>query len=342
MPPLHHYLDRRLFRRLRLFLLWLGFFYAGWLVTLIITDHWHALREQWPIALAMAIGSYFAGSTPMGGGTVGFPVLVLLFGEPATIGRNFSLAVQSAGMVSAAVFILATRRPVAWRVLLWGAGSALITMPLAAAFVAPHVPQLLAKMSFAVIWASFGVMHLVRLREIVGLHSHGIHIPRLERETGLVVGFLGAVAASITGVGIDMIVYAVLVTLFRTDLKIAIPTSVILMAFTSVVGLCSFAALDAIEPQIFDLWLAAAPVVVLGAPLGALIVHFMPRKPTLVLVSALCIGQFIWTCVDQRVSGLVLAFSVAGVLLFNAVFHLLYQTGRRLGLEADAASVQAG
>ena len=42
------------------------------------------------IAAAMAVGSYFAGSTPMGGGTVGFPVLVLLFDGPATLGRDFA------------------------------------------------------------------------------------------------------------------------------------------------------------------------------------------------------------------------------------------------------------
>jgi hypothetical protein len=30
------------------------------------------------MAIAMTIGSYVAGSTPMGGGTVGFPVLFLL------------------------------------------------------------------------------------------------------------------------------------------------------------------------------------------------------------------------------------------------------------------------
>ena len=40
------------------------------------------------IALAMAIGSYAAGSTPMGGGTVGFPVLVCSLAAP-TLGRDF-------------------------------------------------------------------------------------------------------------------------------------------------------------------------------------------------------------------------------------------------------------
>jgi len=59
--------------------LWLVAFYTVWLTIIIATDGWQSLQHHWPIALAMALGSYIAGSTPMGGGTVGFPVLVLLF-----------------------------------------------------------------------------------------------------------------------------------------------------------------------------------------------------------------------------------------------------------------------
>ena len=53
--------------------------------------HVSELYTHWPIALAMSLGSYFAGSTPMGGGTVGFPVLVMLQGEPSGMGRDLAL-----------------------------------------------------------------------------------------------------------------------------------------------------------------------------------------------------------------------------------------------------------
>ena len=79
------------------FLLWLVAFYAIWLGVVLVGEHGPTLMEHWPIALAMMAGSYFAGSTPMGGGTVGFPILVLLMNEPATLGRDFSFAVQSIG-----------------------------------------------------------------------------------------------------------------------------------------------------------------------------------------------------------------------------------------------------
>ena len=65
--------------RLWPFFLWLGVFYLAWLALVASGGHWAAMLEHWGIAVAMAGGSFVAGSTPMGGGTVGFPILVLLF-----------------------------------------------------------------------------------------------------------------------------------------------------------------------------------------------------------------------------------------------------------------------
>lgn len=156
-----------------LFVLWLLVFYSAWMAIVVSGDWWDTARGHWPIGLAMALGSYFAGSTPMGGGTVGFPVLVLLFDMPGSLGRSFGLAVQSIGMVSASVFILCARRPLAWNVLRPAFAGALLGTTLGAALVAPFVPDLWVKLIFAVTWASFGVMHLIKLREIVGFTGAG-------------------------------------------------------------------------------------------------------------------------------------------------------------------------
>jgi len=63
-------------------LIWLGVFYCAWLAIVISGNHWATIAENWGIAVAMAMGSYAAGATPMGGGTVGFPILVLLRRAP--------------------------------------------------------------------------------------------------------------------------------------------------------------------------------------------------------------------------------------------------------------------
>lgn len=314
---------------------WLLIFYSAWLVVVIAGDHWPVVRAHWPISLAMALGSYVAGSTPMGGGTVGFPVLVLLFDHPGALGRNFGLAVQAIGMVSASVYILSAGRTLAWGLLRPALAGAFIGTPLGAACIAPYVPDLWVKLIFAVVWASFGIMHLVKLRELVGMHGHGRPRPASDLPIGLVIGFAGGIVASITGVGIDMILYAALVLLYRTDLRISIPTSVLLMAFTSVVGITTNVLLSrldpelyAIDPEVFGNWLAAAPVVALGAPLGAVIVNRISRAPTLLIVSVLCLAQFVWTIVHEHVSGMALIGAVAGLLAMNGMFHLLYRAGR--------------
>lgn len=317
-------------RRRRLFALWLVVFYLAWGALALFGRHWGAILDHWETALAMALGSYVAGSTPMGGGTIGFPVLVLILGEPAELGRGFSLAVQSIGMTSASIYILARRLPVEWVLLKGTLAGALVATPLAAWLVAPRVGDLQMKLLFAVIWCSFGILHLVKVRAIVRAEGLTQIATRLDREIGIAIGVLGGVASAIVGVGIDMLLYSALVLLYRSDLKIAIPTSVIAMACTSVIGLVSHGLLGQMNPAVFGHWLAAAPIVALGAPLGAMMVNLLPRAPTLLFVSALCVGQFVWTIVQEGVRGSALAWALAGVLAFNGAFHTLWLLGARL------------
>jgi uncharacterized membrane protein YfcA len=301
--------------------LWLAGFYAAWLWLVIGLGYWPEAKEHWPIALAMALGSYAAGSTPMGGGTVGFPVLVLLFDMPASLGRDFSFAVQSIGMVSASIFILARRQPLAVAVLKGSMLGAVIGLPIGIFLIAPLIPELWIKIVFAVVWAGFGLLHLYRINEIADRSGMIEFNERWDFRLGMLLGFFSSAAVvSVTGVGIDMVVYAALVLLCRADLKIAIPTSVVIMAFASVYGVAIKTLTVGMQPGVFENWLAAAPVVALGAPLGVFIVALISRKPTLLFVAALCVGQFIWTCVNEYESmglvGLIISFVAVGALLF--------------------------
>jgi len=263
---------------------------------------------------------------------------VLLFDLPATLGRNFGLAVQSIGMVSASIYILTARRTLDWALLRPALLGALIGTPLGAAFIAPYASDLLVKLVFAVTWASFGIIHWLKLNEIVKPEGPRHPHDRLDTPIGLAVGLTGGVVASLTGIGIDMMIYTVLVLFYRADLKMAIPTSVLLMAFTSLVGISSNAllgqvnpALYAIDPAVFRNWLAAAPVVALGAPLGAVVVNYLPRKPTLLIVSTLCLGQFIWTLFKEGVTGWLLLLVLTALGLLCAGFLWLFRAGASNG-----------
>lgn len=315
--------------------LFLAMFYGAWLLLVAGFQLWEQAAGHWPMAMAMALGSYAAGSTPMGGGTVGFPVLVLLFDMPASLGRDFSFAVQSVGMVSASIFILCRRQQLALAMLKGALLGALLTVPPGILFFAPLVPELWVKVVFAVLWGSFGLLHLYRLREITAHDHAGDPACPQDFRIGLALGALaGFSAVSVTGVGIDMVVYAALVLLSRVDLKVAIPTSVIVMAFASVIGVLVKSVAGDWQPQVFGNWLAAAPVVAVGAPLGVFVVSYIGRKPTLLVVALLCVGQFAWTCLSERATlgatGILL--SLLAVLACLGGFELL----RLLGLRREA------
>ncbi|MCB1232228.1 MAG: sulfite exporter TauE/SafE family protein [Verrucomicrobiae bacterium] len=324
--------------------LWMALFFGAWSWLVFAHDRWQTARDHWPIALAMALGSYAAGSTPMGGGTVGFPILVLLFQEPAELGRDFSFAVQSIGMTSASIFILARRQPLAWAMLKGALIGALFGTPLGILLVAPVVPALWIKLVFAVVWASFGLLHLWRIGEIAGHQGMTEFDERWDFRVGLTIGLLaGASVASVTGVGIDMMLYTVLVLLCRADLKIAIPSSVIIMAFTSVIGILTKLCFTGVRPGVFENWLAAAPVVAFGAPLGAFMVDLIGRRPTLLFVAFLCVGQFVWTCYVEKAAlgagGLALSLVAVGLCLFG--FEKLRAWGAILVGEARARRAAA-
>ncbi len=316
-------------RRAVVFGLWLLTFYTVWALLVFAGGRWAAVKAHWGIALAMAAGSYIAGSTPMGGGTVGFPILVLLFKQPVEVGRVFSFAVQSVGMVSASFFILLSGQPVAGRVLRWAIATAAFTVPLYTLVVVPQLAPLAVKLLFSVVWASFGLMHLVKVSEFVAFSGLARHPARVDRLAGAAIGLFGGLVAAVTGNGIDMVLYCLLVALFRADLKIAIPTSVIAMGATSVIGSLTHLALGGFSAEVVGNWLAAAPVVILGAPIGALVVSFLPRRPTLLIVAGLCLVQLGWTAYVEKLGPGLLGLALLGVLLFNLVFHLLYRAGRR-------------
>jgi uncharacterized membrane protein YfcA len=319
---------------------WLSGFYLTWAWLVFGRGDLDVALAHWPIAAAMAAGSYAAGSTPMGGGTVGFPILVLLFDQPAQLGRDFSFAVQAIGMVSASIFILARRQPLASAMLRGAVLGVTIGLPLGILFVAPLVPALWIKLVFAVVWGSFGILHVWRIGEIAGRTGMVDFDERWDHRVGFAVGLAsGASIVAVSGVGVDMVLYTVLVLLCRADLKIAIPTSVIIMAYASVLGVVSKALSSGMQPGVYGNWLAAAPVVALGAPIGAFVVDHIGRKPTLFVVALLCIGQLVWTLVDEHevldTGGIGACLLAVGVCLIG--FELLRALGGRLVARAMAA-----
>jgi uncharacterized membrane protein YfcA len=307
---------------------YVGIFYIAWLILAFGLGYWDSLKTRWPMAVVMIFGSVVAGSTPMGGGTVAFPVLVLLFHQPPTLGRNFGLMIQALGMTSAMIFILCRRTPIQYRMLIWSSVGSAAGLLAGTFWVAPLLSTTVIKLLFSCLWMSFAILTLAKNREFCSLNT----VPKIDSGTamrlGLAVGVAGGITTALIGVGIEMLLYTTLVLLFRSDLKVAVPTAVSAMAIASVLGTALHIAMGDIAPEVFYTWMACGPIVVFGAPFGAFLVSVIPRVRTLYFVSALCVVQFVWTL--QQVAPGPQEWALVGCAMAVAVigFYWTYRVGK--------------
>lgn len=285
------------------------------------------MLENWGVSVTMLFGSFIAGATSEGGGAVAFPVFTKLLDIPPMDAKIFSLAIQSVGMSSASLVILVMGVPVEWRTIRWASAGGVIGI-IAGSWLAGLLPPALIKMSFTMLVSSFALV-LIIMKTNRGLDRNRrlIRFGWFERAVLMVVGSCGGVMSGLVGNGIDIITFSVLVLLFKVCEKVATPTSVILMAINSLVGFFVHWKVGAFTPQIQAYWLAAVPVVVVGAPLGAMVCARM-RQSTIawVLISLIFVelGTSLWIIrlpVD-------LALLCVGVFLVSIlVYFAMYRSG---------------
>lgn len=305
------------------FLAFLALFYCMYpLLARSVGGAFHNLGDHWPIAVAMSFGSFFAGATPVGGGSVAFPILVMLLDQPVAIGREFSWAIQSLGMTAAALFVIGKQRPINARFLLWACVGSHFAAPPVYLFIIPHASPLLARLVFASLWCGFGLFVLGRL--LRRAPSHSAEPAESQHPAELIgIGAIAAMVACLIGGGADMVAFCYLTLRCRTDARIAIPTAMMLMAANSIIALTTALASRGIDPGVWPLWLAAAPIVVIGAPVGAWIVTRVPRSWILCVVALLCIAQFLGNCRDQSLPPHAALMACAGVAVVVILLTLI-------------------
>jgi uncharacterized protein len=191
------------------------------------------------------------------------------------------------------------------------------------------VARSIVKLLFSCLWMSFAMITLARNQEFCSLKGAPDLGWNRAAAIGVPIGMLGGVIASMIGVGLEMLLYTVLVLLFRCDLKVAVPTAVCATAITSIVGTALHLLIGDIPRAIFGNWLAAAPLVIFGAPAGTFLVTRIPRIRLLYFVSALCVFQFVWTLWATPLGPAEWAFVAATMVAANTAFVILYRKGKR-------------
>jgi uncharacterized membrane protein YfcA len=198
------------------------------------------------------------------------------------------------------------------------------------------------KMFFAAVWLSFaGALYLInrdRAREI--FYEIVDFKPMRAGSVLVAVGVLGGVVTSLTGSGLDMLTFALLTLRYRVSEGVATPTSVVLMAFNSMIGFLTHLFLvptpdDGVqywmgdfEIKAFHFWLVCIPIVVIGAPAGARFIRDKSRLFVAGMLYATIFAQFAAAVLILKPAGWLLGFST---LVFGAgigLFGFLALSGR--------------
>lgn len=297
--------------------------WTGWLVFMLGSGRWDLFASGWHMSLTMAVGSFIAGATSEGGGAVAFPVMTLVFQVSPMVARDFFLMIQSVGMNSAAFTILTLRIPVEWRALVFAGLGGIAGVVLGLEFLA--LPPAFAKMLFVSTWLAFAValywINRYREREVrLSIEAFAARHAVMLVTTGVIGGLI----TSVTGSGLDICTFALLVLRLRICEKIATPTSVILMGMNSAVAFAykHFQIPGGMAAEAWEYWWVCVPVVTIGAPLGA---WFIRDKSRLFVANILYVSialQFLWAIYVLEVFSkpALAAFSTATFLIGAGLF----------------------
>jgi uncharacterized membrane protein YfcA len=142
-------------------------------------------------------------------------------------------------------------------------------------------------------------------------------------------GFLGGVVSALVGTGENCVTFMVMVLLFRISEKIVTPTTVILMTMVTIPGfLMHVFVLRDFTPTVMGYWLAAVPVVAVGAPLGALVCSHMKRHNIVLLLLFLIALEFFSTLLLVPMSRNVLWASLATLAVCGSLDWAMSRASR--------------
>lgn len=244
---------------------------AIWIIAVTLTGQWGRILDNWFSPLIAAAGSVIGSSTPLGGGTVSFPVYTKILGVPPQVARTFSLSMPAIGMTMASLSIIINRRKVEWRALAIALPSAVagLLFGLFGPFTqrdqpfwpsvipAPYIRVTFTLVVFgaaAVVWLNYRQQILEQITRVTEYGWRLIAILVL-------FGFVGGFVSSLIGPGTNIFLYIVLIILIGLIPRIGIPTSVIAMAGTCVIA---FITLSLLGGQLLTGLDAAGQVVTVG------------------------------------------------------------------------------
>ena len=279
-----------------------------------------AIATDWPVSLTMVFGSLVGGGTSEGGGAVGFPVLTKVLAVPADQARLFAFAIQTIGMGAATITIIVNRVPLEWRAIRFGAPAAMLGVVVSCVFLAPLVPSGTVRLLFTAILVGLGVALVVSRRFAPDRRDTIEVFGRGELIALIAVGLVGGLLSGVAAVGENTLMFIVLVLAFRVCERVVTPTTVVLLTIVSVTAFAAHAlVIRDFQGPVVDMWLAAVPIVAIGAPLGALLLTRMSRDAIVRILYVLISVELISTLLLVPMRGPQAAMFGIAILAFTLI-----------------------
>lgn len=285
------------------------FVYPLWFYAMMKHDAWaDAFGHFYVMSFTMIFGSFVAGSTPVGGGAVAFPVMVLYIKLLPEEGRDFSLMIQSIGMTSASFLILSSKRQLChfW-LIQWFLLSSLPGLLLGFEI---SMNSRLTSLSFTTTISCFTIAFFYHrecrfnrkgeiseaqnaaveawelmeghfdLEKTVGWRAFGTSLPFVLVALACIFGMTGGFLTAKLGSGADMLAYifgilwnSLVPEEAQMSENMLTASSVLIMAGCSVMSTFLRMLTAEISREVLLCWAACVPVVVLGAPLGSMLLN---------------------------------------------------------------------
>jgi len=308
------------------------------LLALVVWGGWYhytypnslqVIQQHWPVTLTMVFGSFIAGATSEGGGAIAFPVFTKILYISPLNAKIFSLAIQSVGMMAATLTLIVMRINIEWRIILWASLGGFGGVTLGSILIAPLLSASLLKMLFTAMIVSLAVtLYILNWKQ----RLYNQRIPFFtwrEKLILLIAGFIGGCLTGLVGNGIDIICFSVMVLLFRLPEKLSTATSVVLMAFNSLTGFAlHFYIMDGFSYTVEQYWLAAVPVVVVGAPLGAFFCTRLNNKTIVSILIVLIMLELVSSLSLIPLNNEVVNISLTVFLVFCFIYYKMSRAVR--------------
>lgn len=295
---------------------------TAWLYLVLSGPGFAVYDTHWLYAFMMIFGSAIAGFTPEGGGAVAFPILSLYFNITAPAARDFSLAIQSIGMVSAAIWIL-TRKGHDLRTFRHVPFYAAVNM---LGFVS--MTAMSGAIAFKTVQMAFVSMALAFIVAYLVTRSRGtvddVELKGSRFVTFSIFSFIGGCSAAMFGTGSDMLIYIALTCYYGMKEKVSTDISIVLMAVITVFGIAYRGLfLDAIHPDVYLMWLVAVPAVLFFAPFGNILLGWVKKETMLWTVLVMnAVNYFYFMSKNVNLTIPAIATFIVFVVGFVASFYV--------------------